>query len=228
MNTIMDTCRTTTSVGAVSRRMVFRRLGGAGVAALALGVPDWARASSDDRIAAALFGSTPSDDPAAVIATYVAAVNAGDLEGILALYDDDAVHIFLPTPDGSAGVCLGKDQFRLWYEQSVANGDRVEVEDGTLAVDGNQAAFVVHITSDPWTKLGLQALEANAEMVLIDGRIMTHVVDLTPESVRQLQAARSNVMDATTGSTANPLMTLSQTGDGWAPPPSQARPGQPY
>ena len=30
----------------------------------------------------------------------------------------------------------------MWYEQSLANDDRVELEDGTLAVDGNQATFL--------------------------------------------------------------------------------------
>jgi hypothetical protein len=127
-----------------------------------------------------------------VIDAYLTAVNAGDLDAILDLYADDAVHIFLPTPDGSAGVCLGKANFRMWYEQSLANGDRVELEDGTLAVDGNQATFLTQIASEPWRKLGLETLEAKADLVVIDGRIMTHVVTLTPESVRQLQTARGS------------------------------------
>jgi ketosteroid isomerase-like protein len=162
----------------LSRRTALRGLGAAGLAAvLAVGIPE--------RIAA-----STGDDPEAVIDSYLAAVNAGDLEAILELYADDAVHIFLPTPDGSAGVCLGKANFRMWYEQSLANGDRVELEDGTLAVDGNQATFISQIASDPWSKLGLERLEAKADLVVIDGRIMTHVVTLTPESVRKLQAAR--------------------------------------
>jgi hypothetical protein len=78
----------------------------------------------------------------------------------------------------------------MWYEQSLANGDRVELEDGSLAVDGNQATFLARITSEPWRELGLEALEAHSEVVVVDGRIMTHAVLLTPESVRQLQAAR--------------------------------------
>jgi ketosteroid isomerase-like protein len=175
-----------------SRRTALRGLGGASLAAL-LGVEqaDRVGASTEDRIANALFGPIASDDPAAVIDAYLAAVNAGDLEAILALYADDAVHIFLPTPDGSAGVCLGKANFRMWYEQSLANHDRVALEDGSLAVDGNQATFLTQISSEPWSKLGLEALEAKADLVVIDGRIMTHVVSLTPESVRQLQAARN-------------------------------------
>jgi hypothetical protein len=81
----------------------------------------------------------------------------------------------------------------MWYEQSLANRDRVELEDGTLAVDGNQASFVTQITSEPWRKLGLGALTAQSDLVVIDGRIMTHVVSLTPDSVRQLQAARGSL-----------------------------------
>ena len=196
MDAINGDLRTKVFTNSVSRRAALRGLGGAGLAAaLAVGLPSRAGAVGGDCVATALFAPAAGDDPAAVIESYVAAVNAGDLEAILALYDENAVHIFLPTPDGSAGVCRGKGEFRMWYEQSVANADRVEIAEGSLAVDGNQATYVTHITSDPWTKLGLEALEANAEFVLIDGRIMTHVVVLTPESVRTLQAARGATAD---------------------------------
>jgi hypothetical protein len=191
MTAINDDLRTTTLTTCVSRRTALRGLGGGGLAAaLAFAAPIRAGASSEDRIANALFGAAASNDPSAVIDSYIAAVNDGDLEAILDLYADDAVHIFLPTPDGSAGVCLGKAQFRMWYEQSLANGDRVEIDDGTLAAHGNQATFLARITSDPWRDLGLKALEAHSDLVVIDGRIITHVVMLTPESVRKLQAAR--------------------------------------
>jgi hypothetical protein len=164
---------------------------------------------------APLFAPSYGDDPAALIEDYVAAVNAGDLEAILALYDDNAFHIALPSPDGSAGVCVGKEQFRMWYEQSLANGDRIEVDDSTLTVDGNQATFVARLSSEPWRKLGVETLEATSEIVVIDGRIMTHVVVLNPDSVRQLLDARGATEDLALGS--EPLL------------PSERRmPGQPY
>jgi ketosteroid isomerase-like protein len=174
----------------VSRRTALRGLGGAGLAtALAFGLAGRVSADHGHQIVAAQLATGGSDDPALVIEAYLAAANAGDLEAILALYDDDAFHIALPSPDGSAGVCVGKEQFRMWYEQSLANGDRVELEDGSLAVDGNQATFVARLSSERWSKLGVEALDAHSEIVVIDGRIMTHVVLLTPESVRLLQAA---------------------------------------
>jgi hypothetical protein len=191
MTTFNDDLRTTTLTNGVSRRTALRGLGGAGLAtALALGAAGRLSAHGDHSMTPARFALSSDADPAAVIEAYIAAANAGDLEVILALYDDDAFHIALPSPDGSAGVCVGKEQFTMWYEQSLANGERVELEDGSLAVDGNQASFVARISSEPWRKLGLEALEAHSEVVVVDGRIMTHVVLLTPESVRQLQAAR--------------------------------------
>ena len=195
MNAIDRNVWMTMGGGAVSRRLALRGLGGAGLAAaLAIGLPD--RVAADDMHPAAAARLAPADDDqAALIEAYVAAVNSGDLEAILALYADDAFHIALPSPDGSAGVCVGKDQFRMWYEQSLANGDRIEVDDGALAVDGNQAIFVARLSSEPWSKLGVDALEATSEIVVIDGRIMTHVVVLTPESVRRLRAAGGSTPD---------------------------------
>ena len=191
MTMFNDELRTTTLTTGVSRRTALRGLGGAGLAtALAFGTAGRISAHGDHQMTTAQFAPSSDADPAAVIEAYIAAANAGDLEAILALYDDDAFHIALPSPDGSAGVCVGKEQFTMWYEQSLANGERVELEDGSLAVDGNQASFVTRISSEPWRKLGVEELEAHAEVVVIDGRIMTHVVLLTPESVRTLQAAR--------------------------------------
>lgn len=190
MNAIKDDLRTTRFGGAVSRRAALRGMGGAGLAA-ALAAGFAGRVAADHMHPAAAARFVPAgDDPAALIEAYVAAVNAGDLEGILALHDDDAVHIALPTPDGSAGICRGKGEFRMWYEQSVAANDRVEVIDGSLAVNGNQATFTARVASDPWRELGLEALEAKTDIVVIDGRIMTHLMTLTPESVRQLVTAR--------------------------------------
>jgi hypothetical protein len=181
---------------ALSRRTALRGLGGAGLAA-ALSLVAAGRAAAF--VEGASGGAAQGADPAAVIAAYVAAANAHDLDAILALYADDAVHIALPTPDGSAGVCLGKDQFRLWYEQSIKDGDQIEVVDGTLKVDGNSATFAVRISSEPWKKLGLEALDATAECVVVDGTIRTHVVMLMPDSVRRLLIARGTIPAAPTG-----------------------------
>lgn len=199
----------------VSRRATLRGLGAGIALALTVGVPAWTGATSEDRTARSLVEALASEDLAELIDAYVAAVNAGDLGEILSIYNDDAFHIMLPSADGSAGVCVGKEQFRMWYEQSMANGDGVEVADGTLALDGNQATFVARLTSEPWRKMGIEALEATSEIVVIDGRIMTHVVALTPDSVRLLQSAQGKT------SVLAPIV-----GEAWGS--TRQFPGRPY
>lgn len=177
------------AAGAVARRLPSAFAPLLLVAALLAAVPLAARADHAQPV--------PSG-PAAVVEDYVAAVNAGDLEAILALYADDAVHVALPAAEGS-GVCVGKAQFGLWYAQSVADRDRVEVVDGTLAVAGDRVTFLARLTSEPWRALGIEQLEANAEAVIEGGRITTHVVMLTPGSARALLSARGAIPGAPAG-----------------------------
>jgi ketosteroid isomerase-like protein len=129
------------------------------------------------------------DDPAEVVDAYAAAINGEDLDAILALYADDAIHILLPTPDGTAGICKGKEQFGMFYEQGVANHDRIAVEPGTVAVEGDRVTFAARLSSDAWTELGLGTLESRSEIVLADGKIASHVVMLEPAAARQLLTA---------------------------------------
>ena len=174
--------------GRLTRRTALRGIGAAGIAAAgiaALGrVAPSASATHD-----------PQADPAKLIEGYVAAVNAADLEAILACYTDDAVHVALPTADGSAGVCVGKANFRLFYEGAIANKDRIALVPDSLNADGERVSFRVRTTSKPWTELGLGALEAEAEATVVDGCITTHVVMLAPGAVRELLAAQGTLPD---------------------------------
>ena len=194
--TIMETRRNDLPTGmlnnALSRRTALRGLGGAGLA-VAVGL---AAGRATAVVGASQADSAAGADPAAVITAYVAAANAHKLDGILSFYADDAVHVFLPTPDGSAGVCQGKDQFRMWYEQSIKDGDLIELVADSVKVDGGRATFAVRIASGPWQALGLETLEATEEAVIEDGRITSHVVMLTPDSVRKLLVARGTIPGA--------------------------------
>jgi ketosteroid isomerase-like protein len=138
---------------------------------------------------AGLTRAATGDDPAAVVDAYAAAVNAGDLDAILALYADDAIHMRLPTPDGTAGICRGTEQFGMMYEQDLANGYRIEVEEGTIAVAGDRVTFSARLSSEPWREQGLETLAVDSEIVLVDGKIASHVEMLSPEAARELLTA---------------------------------------
>lgn len=78
-------------------------------------------------------------DPAAMTAAvhaYVAALNAGDLDGIVALYADDAS---VEDPVGSTPL-VGTEAIRAFYARSTAMPLQVTL-DGEVRVAGNECAF---------------------------------------------------------------------------------------
>lgn len=78
-------------------------------------------------------------DPAAMTAAvhaYVAALNAGDLDAIVALYADDAS---VEDPVGSTPL-VGTEAIRAFYARSTAIALQVTL-DGEVRVAGNECAF---------------------------------------------------------------------------------------
>src|ERR671912_1599001 len=76
MNAINDDLRTTVVGSAVSRRAALLGLGGAGLAALAVGLPSRVGAHGDHQMTTAQFAPTSDDDPESVVEAYIAAANA--------------------------------------------------------------------------------------------------------------------------------------------------------
>ncbi|TXH55634.1 MAG: steroid delta-isomerase [Burkholderiaceae bacterium] len=79
---------------------------------------------------------TQTASPEAVVHAYVAALNAGDLEAIVALYADDAS---VEDPVGSAPH-RGRQAIRAFYARSVAVPLEVALE-GPVRVAGRECAF---------------------------------------------------------------------------------------
>lgn len=77
----------------------------------------------------------------AVVQRYVAALNARDLDAIMALYADDAV---VEDPVGSTPKC-GAADIRAFYAGSVALELEVELEGAVRAVQ-NEAAFAFRVS----------------------------------------------------------------------------------
>jgi len=79
---------------------------------------------------------TQTASPEAVVHAYVAALNAGDLEAIVALYADDAS---VEDPVGSTPL-VGTEAIRAFYARSTAMPLQVTL-DGEVRVAGNECAF---------------------------------------------------------------------------------------
>ena len=64
-----------------------------------------------------------STDPGDVARQWLAAFNAGDVEAVLDLYAEDAVHEspkVRKTMPGSGGKLIGKAAMRAWWQQALA------------------------------------------------------------------------------------------------------------
>lgn len=84
---------------------------------------------------------TPSPTPEAVVRAYVQALNAGDLEAIVALYAEDGK---VEDPVGSAPV-VGRGAIRAFYARSLATPLQVRLE-GPVRVAGRECAFAFAVT----------------------------------------------------------------------------------
>lgn len=84
---------------------------------------------------------SPTPTPHSVVQAYVQALDAGDLEAIVALYADDAT---VEDPVGSAPV-VGREAIRAFYARSLATPLQVRLE-GPVRVAGRECAFAFAVT----------------------------------------------------------------------------------
>lgn len=93
-------------------------------------------------------------DPASLIAiarAWLACFERADLEGLLALYADDAVHtspkIRARHPE-TGGVLLGKAMMRPWWGEAFARLPGLRYEERSLTADGTRV-FMEYIRHAP-------------------------------------------------------------------------------
>ena len=132
--------------------------------------------------------SSQGTDPASVVQAYITAVNSHNVDAVLAVYADDAVHEVIPPPPGAQSVYIGKAQIRQFYQQTVVNHDHLEVV-GTPQVVGDKVMYTKRIASDSFRRLGLATLDASIVAIVQGGKFSSYTAAFTPESLAKLQAA---------------------------------------
>lgn len=121
-------------------------------------------------------------DPLKVMEAYDLALNAGNVEGALALFADDAV---LTTQQGQL---VGKEQIRTWLERVVAQNSRVEPVN--RQVNGDKVTWQSNFFRKDIASLSNEPLAANAEAVVQAGKIKSFSSILTDEAQAKLAAAQ--------------------------------------
>jgi ketosteroid isomerase-like protein len=125
-------------------------------------------------------------DPLAIVNAWVAALNAGDVDGALSYLADDAVLTFIPPPiPGDDGIFSGKDEIRGWYEGLVA-AQGVTTK-GDCTVEGEQVTCLHDKYTDAdLQKMGVDYLEMEWVATVRDGKIQGYTATMTPESLAKL------------------------------------------
>lgn len=94
------------------------------------------------------------EDKKRAVARYIETVSAGDLDGILSLYAEDAT---LEDPVGSAPV-VGHAAIRAFYERATKMGIRLEPT-GPVRIAGDEAAFPFRVSTVGGPKMTIDVID---------------------------------------------------------------------
>ena len=137
--------------------------------------------------------ATPTSVPiSAVVLGMVERMNAGDLEGSLAYFADDAMVYFVGMPPTGMEIYRGKEQLRPVWEECIGSHFKWEVEIRSVVGD------VVNARAKTWhdftRQLGVAPLEWTDVYVVKDGKIVSYASTITEESLARLKPALAEVM----------------------------------
>lgn len=144
-----------------------------------------------------------------VIEAMVASMNAGDVEGSLAYFADDAVAYIIGLPPTGMEVYAGKEQIRVLWQDSVANHFQWEVNISSM--DGN----IVFVKAKTWhdftRQLEVAPLEYSDVYEVKDGKITTYGTTITAEALARFMPAFEEVVppdEPAAPSTATPVSEM--------------------
>ncbi len=157
--------------------------------------------------------ATPTENPnAAIVLDLSARLTAGDVEGSLAYFADDAMGYIVGLPLTGMEVYAGKDQLRALWEDSVSNHFEWEVE--ITRVDGNEVYVRAKTWHDFTRQLGVAPLEYNDVYEIQDGKVTVYGTTITEEALDRFKPAFAEVMpppEAPTPSSETPATEVTVT-----------------
>jgi hypothetical protein len=130
--------------------------------------------------------------PAATVLKMVERLNAGDVEGSLAYFTDDAMLYIVGLPPTGMEVYQGKEQLRSFWEDNVSNHFQWEVE--ISSVVGDVVTAHVKTWHDFTRELGVAPLEWIDVYEVKNGEITTYAGTITEEALARLKPALAEVM----------------------------------
>lgn len=135
----------------------------------------------------------PKADPnSAVVLEMIERLNAGDLEGSLAFFSEDAMGYIVGLPPTGMEVYAGKEQMRALWQDSVDNHFQWEVE--VTGVEGEEVYVQAKTWHDFTREIGVAPLEWIDVYEVKDGKIITYSTTITAEALARLKPALADIM----------------------------------
>jgi SnoaL-like domain len=120
-------------------------------------------------------------EAAATVESYIAAQNAGDIAGCVAVIADDAVF------DVGRGRYAGKDQVTSFVKMLIGRQSRTEILESRA--EGDSVHGLWRQSDDDGRGLGVEWVQLEAHVTVRDGKINSLHARPTPESLAALRAA---------------------------------------
>lgn len=140
---------------------------------------------------------SPEPDPQTVskiVQDMIVRMNAGDVEGSLAYFADDAMAYIIGLPPTGMEVYAGKEQIRALWQDSVANHFQWETE--VKYVEGNIVIVEAKTWHDFTRQLGVAPLEYTDVYEVKDGKITTYGTTITADALARFMPAFEEVVPA--------------------------------
>lgn len=137
-----------------------------------------------------VHAQTPAADTKAdtkdVIMGIVNALNAGNVEGALALVAEQATIVLMPPPPTGA-TYTGKEAIGAWWETLVSNNSEITVSN--FQSSGPMATWSATVSGDDFQALGIESLAFDGVGIVHGGQLQSYTWIITEESQARLQTA---------------------------------------
>lgn len=126
-------------------------------------------------------------DPLMVFKGFAAAETACDVEAALAFFAENAI---LTNTRGRKFI--GRENVRKFIEETTRSKPFVSI--GSYKIEGKKLTVVDPARTDFYEKLGVAPVDLVHEIVVKDGKIISFINHLTPETIARLERAIAGPM----------------------------------
>jgi hypothetical protein len=155
----------------------------------------------------------PSPEPISdVVQKMVERMNAGDLDGSMAYFADDAMVYIVGLPPTGMEVYAGKEQIRTLWKDSIDNHFQWEIE--ITSVEGNVVSVKAKTWHDFTRQLEVAPLDYSDVYEIKDGKIITYGTTITTDALARFKPAFAKAVqleEPATPSTEKPASEITVT-----------------